>query len=193
MRKKLFSTCIFFILVGVVNAQNRREGMYMPTFALKTNGLYWATTTPNLGVEFALSKKTTIELTGSYNPWDFSNNKKLKFWLVQPEFRYWLCERFNGHFLGLHGHYAEYNVGGIKQLELKGKRYQGNLYGGGISYGYHWILGKRWSLEATLGVGYARLKYDKYVCGTCGPKEKGSTKNYWGPTKAGINLIYILK
>ena len=39
-------------------------------------------------------------------------------------------------------------------------RYDGSLYGVGISYGYQWIISKRWSMEATIGVGYARLKYD---------------------------------
>lgn len=53
--------------------------------ALKTNGLYWLATTPNLGIEAALSPKVTMELTGAYNPWTFKNNKKLRFWLIQPE------------------------------------------------------------------------------------------------------------
>lgn len=36
-------------------------------------------------------------------------------------------------------------------------RYDGKIYGAGISYGYHWILKNRWSMEATIGAGYARL------------------------------------
>ncbi len=39
---------------------------------------------------------------------------RFKHWMVQPEARYWLCEKFNGHFLGVHAHYADYNVGGLK-------------------------------------------------------------------------------
>lgn len=49
-------------------------------------------------------------------------------------------------------------------------RYDGKIYGAGISYGYHWILKNRWSMEATIGAGYARLDYDKYACGKCGEK-----------------------
>lgn len=33
--------------------------------------------------------------------------------LVQPELRYWLCERFNGSFFGLHGHYADVNMSNL--------------------------------------------------------------------------------
>lgn len=35
--------------------------------AAKTNLLYWATTTPNIGMEFGLGEQTTLELTGGYN------------------------------------------------------------------------------------------------------------------------------
>ena len=53
-------------------------------------------------------------------------------------------EKFNGHFLGVHAHYADYNVGGIKFLSknMENYRYQGNLYGAGLSYGYQWLLSK---------------------------------------------------
>lgn len=193
MAKRLLLICIVLTFVNIIHAQNEQRQLYLPSFAIKTNALYWATTTPNLGIELGLSKKVTLDISGNYNPWTFGDNQKIKHWLVQPELRYWLCERFNGHFFGLHGHYAEYNFSNIKALGLENYRYEGNLYGGGISYGYHWILNNRWSIEATIGVGYAYLDYDKYKCEECGTKLKEDTKNYWGPTKAGINIIYIIK
>lgn len=193
MGKKVLSICMGLLLVSIVHAQNERQDSYLPTVGVKTNLLYVATTTPNLGVEFGLSPKLTLDISANYNPWAFSNNKKIKHWLVQPELRYWFCERFNGAFVGLHAHYAEYNVGGIKMLGLKNVRYEGNLYGGGVSVGYHWILNKRWSLEATIGAGYAYLDYSKYKCEKCGDKLKDGNRNYWGPTKAGVNLIYMIK
>lgn len=193
MRKQLLLLSLVFTMISGIYGQTKENNYYLPAYAVKTNGLYWATTTPNIGVEFGLSEKLTLDVSANYNPWNLGGNKKLKHWLVQPELRYWLCERFNGHFLGVHAHYAEYNVGGIKMLGIERYRYEGNLYGGGISYGYHWILNKRWSLEATVGVGYAYLDYTKYNCGECGAKIKDDTRSYWGPTKAGINLIYILK
>ena len=160
-----------YAFVSSITAQVKDNKNSLPAYAIKTNALYWATTTPNLGFEIGLSDKFTLDLSGNYNPWTFSDSKKLKHWLVQPELRYWTCERFNGHFFGLHAHYAEYNVGGIKMLGLK----------------------DRLSIEATIGVGYAYLDYDKYPCGKCGTKLKDGHKNYFGPTKAGVSLIYILK
>lgn len=82
--------------------------------AVKTNLLYWATSTPNLGVEVALSRKLTLDLSANYNAWDFfPDNMSLRHYLVQPELRYWTCKRFEGHFLGLHAMGGKFNIGNI--------------------------------------------------------------------------------
>lgn len=130
---------------------------------LKTNLLYDAATTLSIGAEVGLGRKTSLDLSGGYNPWEFSSVKRMKLWMVQPEFRYWFCERFNKHFLGLHAHTGQYNFSGIGFSDhMKDYNYQGDFYGGGISYGYQWLLGNRWGLEATIGVGYIHFVYDKY-------------------------------
>lgn len=160
---------------------------------VKTNLLYDMTSTINLGLEVGLAPKWSLELPVNYNPWEFGNDRKLKHWLVQPELRYWLCEKFNGHFFGLHGHAAGYNISNIKIGSIEDHRYEGNLYGGGISYGYQWILNKRWSLEATIGVGYAYMDQKKFKCGKCQDKIEDQTKHYFGPTKLGFSIIYIIR
>ena len=53
----------------------------------------------------------------------------MRFWLVQPELKYWFCEKSEGHFVGMHLHGAQY-FGGFKK-----KRYDGYLAGGGFTYG----------------------------------------------------------
>lgn len=196
--KMLKRLMIVVLMLAGVSAFAQKAG-------IKTNLLYDATTTMNLGVEFGLARKWTLDVSGNYNPWDF-DGRKMKHWLVQPGVRYWLCEKFNGHFFGLHTHGGQYNFGGmlpwgfsdgkmfgIKNQNIIENRYQGWLVGAGISYGYQWILGNRWSLEATLGLGYAYLNYKQYPCGKCGKKIKDDHKNYFGPTKIGISLIYIIK
>lgn len=180
--------CLFLVVTAATIAST-----FCQKVAVKSNLLYDATTTLNAGVEFGLGLKGSLDISGNYNPWKFGDYR-IKHWLIQPEFRYWFCERFNGHFLGIHGHYAEYNVGGLFFNDnMKHNRYQGHLYGGGISYGYQWILNDRWNLEATIGVGYARLSDSKYPIASCGEKIKSGHHNYWGPTKAGITIVYIIK
>lgn len=165
--------------------------------ALKNNILYDATLTPNLGLEFATGAKTSIDLVGSYNPFKFNNGKMWKHWLVQPEFRYWFCDRFNGHFLGAHLLGGEYNWANFKLpfgllRELRDNRYEGWFVGGGISYGYQWMLSNRWSLEVTAGVGYARIHHEKYNCGDCSLRMSKGHTNYFGPTKLGVSFLFFL-
>lgn len=187
------------LLPASIHAQNRRTDIpSTPRFALKTNAMYWATTTPNLGFEVGLGKKLTLDVLGGYNPFTFGDNKKLKHWLVQPELRRWMCEKFNGHFLGVHLHGGMFNVGGVKLPfgafpALETYRYEGEFYGGGVGYGYHWILGNRWSLEAEIGVGVTRVHYDKYDCPKCGEWLGKDKKTYLSVTRAALSIIYIIK
>jgi len=57
--------------------------------AVKSNVLYDATTTFNLWMEVALSRQVFLELSGNYNPWNFSQLRKIKHWMMQSEIRYW--------------------------------------------------------------------------------------------------------
>lgn len=169
--------------------------------ALKTNLLYDATATVNAGIEIVLAPRWTLDISGNFNDWTMSHNRKWKHWLVQPEARYWFCERFSGHFIGIHAHGGEYNFGnlknGIKFLgsdfsKLTDNRYQGWYVGGGLSYGYAWILGKHWNLEAELGIGYIYTRFDKYPCAECGEKiEEDASHHYFGPTKLALSIVYL--
>ncbi len=176
----------------------RNQGS-LPRVALKTNLLYWATATPNLALEIGLGRRTSLELSGSYNPWDrtgsLESNKKLVHMVLRPEFRWWLCERYNGHFFGAHAIYARYNIGShdIPLLFKKEYRYDGHAVGGGVSYGYHWAFARRWGLEFSVGVGAMWLKYDRYDCAACDRDAKPLTKTYFGPTNAAINLVFLIK
>ncbi len=185
MKKKLILLTLGFLGIGIaVNAQQA---------ALKTNLLHGAAATPNLSLELGLGKKTSLDLYGAYNWFDFKDNKKWKHWMVQPEFRWWFCERFNGSFLGLHLHGGEFNVGNAGPFTtIKNHRYEGYFYGGGISYGHQWILSNRWAFELEIGVGYARFEYDKFGCEECSPKIKSDSYDYFGPTKLGASLIFFL-
>lgn len=196
MKRLLIITILCFGLAGSIFAQSK--------VGIKTNLLYGGyAQTPNLGLEIGLGRRTTLDISGGYNWFNLdgkkNNNKKLVHWLVQPEFRYFLCERFNGHFLGVHALYSQYNIGQHELPLIWGKgskeyRFEGNALGAGLSYGYQLMLSKSWNLELALGVGYAQLRYDKYDCSKCGKRvEADKIKHYFGPTKASISIIYLIK
>ena len=76
---------------------------YAQKVALKSNLLYDATTTMNLGLEIGLARKWTLDIPVNYNPWKLSDGKRLRHWGIQPEVRYWFCESFRRMFIGMHG------------------------------------------------------------------------------------------
>lgn len=167
-----------------------------PLLAVKTNLLYWATTTPNLGAEVRLARHFTLEAEVGLNPFkhkhdDGSYGRSFRHLRVHPELRYWFCEAFYKHFIGLHVPYVNYNISDIKLLNTEDKRKQGWGAGLGLSYGYDWALSRHWNLEGTIGGGWLRLNHKVYPCANCGTVRAHEKKNYFGLTQAGVTLSYL--
>ena len=166
---------------------------------VKTNLLYDATLTVNAGAEVGLAPRWSFDLSGNYNSWSV-NHHKWKHWLVQPELRYWFCDHFAGHFVGIHALGGQYNLGNIKNSinflgsdfsKLTDQRYQGWYVGAGIAYGYSFILNRHLNLELEAGFGYIYTRYDVFNCEGCGRKVvEDRPHHYVGPTKAAVNLVY---
>lgn len=193
MKRIIFILAI--VITGIAPAVRAQE------VALKTNLLADGFLNPNLGLEIALAPKWTLDLTGQFNAWTLSHDRRWKHWAVQPEARYWFCDRFGGHFVGVHAHSGQYNIGGFNGVyhlfgtdarKLKDYRYQGWFIGAGVAYGYAWILGRHWNLEAEIGFGYSYTRFDRFQCAGCGRKiENKQPHHYIGPTKAAVNLVYL--
>ena len=188
MKKKLFLFVMLAIPVSIFSQH----------IAVKNNIVYDAMLTPNLGVEIGLNKNLTLDIIGNYNPFELDNKTMWKHWLVQPELRYWFCERFSRAFIGIHAHAGHANVGDVKlpfdlYHRLSGVRNEGDFYGGGLSLGYQLPLAKRWNLELSVGGGYAYIQYDKFDLETDEKIKSKLVHNYWGLTKATISVIYIIK
>lgn len=90
-----FLTFLLFLCCGICGAKAQEV-------ALKTNLLSDAFLNPNLAAEVALAPRWTIDVSGQFNTWNLSHDRKWKHWVVQPEIRYWFCDRFAGHFVGAH-------------------------------------------------------------------------------------------
>jgi outer membrane protein OmpA-like peptidoglycan-associated protein len=177
------------------DAYRAENGISLPTWAIKTNLLADAIVSPNLGFEFRTGGHTSLELVGQWNPFSFrEGDTKWKHWGVQPEFRYWTKDTFRGHFFGLQATYAFYNVGGLPTElftdYMHNNRFQGDLYGAGVSWGHRWNFSNHWGLEVTAAVGYLHKDYDRYECESCGKMLGNHVENYFGPTEIGVNLIF---
>lgn len=177
------------------------SSLFAQDVAVKSNLVSDAFLNPNLGVEIGVAPKWTLDVSGQFNLWTLSNDRRWKHWLAQPEIRYWFCQKYFGHFVGAHLLGGQYNIGGLKGLHdflglqlsrLDKVRFQGWFAGAGVAYGYTWILNRHWNFEAEIGVGYVYRRYDVFPCAHCGTKlESGKSRNYVGPTKAALNIIYV--
>ncbi len=189
---------LFTLLLLLVGSNGKATAQ---SVAIKTNLLYDATATINLGVELAVAPKFTVDLSGNYNNWEVVDNRIWKHYLIQPELRYWFCDRFAGHFLGFHLHGGEFDLANIDNdikflgtnfAALSDDRFKGWAIGAGIGYGYDVLLGRHWNLEFELGIGYAYMNYDRYEWKNSDAEiASDRSHNYVGLTKAAINIVYL--
>lgn len=184
---------VLFFLKGLTysNAQN---------IAFKTNLLYDVSATANLGVEIGLAPKWTLDISGNLNTWSKNDQTRWKHWMVQPEARYWFCDRFSRHFFGAHLIGGAFNFGNIKNnlsflgtdfSVLSDNRYQGYAYGAGAAYGFAFMLSRHLNLELEAGFGYICFDYDTFDCSGCGQLTASGIHHYIGPTKAAVNLVFL--
>ena len=168
---------------------------------IKTNLLYDATASPSLGIEVGLAPRLTLDVSGSLNLWNRKDNVKWKHWMVQPELRYWTCQRFAGHFFALHGLAGQFNFGNIKNnirflgtdfSVLSNERYEGWAVGAGLGYGYALPLGKHWNLEFEVGAGAIYSVANGYECDVCNrPTATDVRKLRPALTKAALSIVYL--
>ena len=202
--KRFLIITVFAFLASIGSMSAQKVGV-------KSNALYWATTTPNIGFEFALGERWTFELEGGYNPWtlDVEKNMKIKHWLVSPEFRYWFCNSFQGHFIGINGNYTQFNVGSLPfsmppvffdltkdsqgAPDLTSSRIEGWAVGAGLTYGYAFPIARRWNIEFTAGFGWWYSEYDQFESRKCGLFQQRVQKHALGLTSLGVSFIYMIK
>lgn len=197
MTRKLFTLFLMLFLGSYIMGGGKIYGQQV---AVKNNILYSATATLNAGIEVGISPHWSLDISGNFNAWSSNSQKKWKHLFIQPEARYWFCDRFSRHFVSAHLLAGSFNLGGLQNnisflgtdfSDLSTRRYQGYAFGGGIGYGYAFMLSKHWNFELEGGIGYLFIDYEKFKCAGCGKKIGEGTHNYFGPTKMSVNLIYI--
>ena len=134
--------------------------------AVKTNALGWLTASPNVEAEFVLGSHVSLNIGIAANPIS-TDNFKTTFTHFQPEVRYWLNRPMVHH--------------------------KGDAYAAGLTYGYVWVLGDHWNIEATAGVGVLRYRQFKYDKGTPKPGAVNDSKTTIAPVKLGVSFVYIIR
>ncbi len=180
---------LLLMLVGMTHTRTAQAQQV----AIKTNGLMLAATMPNVGCEFVVGERSTLDLSlyGSKSIW----GKPADILGVAPEYRYWISGRpMTREFVGIAA------MGTTYDIEWGNKLYQGDAAGIGITLGYCMNLGKRLNVEFTGGVGtifFSQKQYYKTDNMTDFTNEGIVQANANGykllPMKLGVSVTYILK
>ncbi len=174
-------SALFFLLFSLMVGHT-----YAQRVAVKTNALGWLTASPNLEAEFVLGSHVSFDMSVMANP--ISTNKfKTTFTHFQPEVRYWLNRPMVSHFVGLTTFVNNYN------LMFNDVHRKGDAWGAGLTYGYAWVLGEHWNIEATAGLGVLRYRQFKYDKGMPKPDAINDKKTVLAPVKLGISFAYIIR
>ena len=104
---KYFLFLFLFLSVGWLHCRSQRV-------AVSVNALPAIDGAFEAGVSYAIRNKSTVELTGSLRPWKREEKYVNRYWLIQPEYKYWTCQKFNGFFWGAYLNGAQFNIGGKK-------------------------------------------------------------------------------
>ncbi|NDV82846.1 DUF3575 domain-containing protein [Bacteroides sp. 51] len=172
--------------------------------AVKSNLLYDAALLPNLAVEipFGRKYKWSVAIEGNWSWWN-TNADDYYYHRIQiagAELRRWLGYRkgrpLNGWYVGAYAYGGTYD---IRLFTNKNSDY-GQLsnwsYSGGLTAGYAMRISKRFNLEFGLNAGYLGGKYYKYNVSDCQdctfPKRSTHNRNYWGPTKLNVSLVWLI-
>lgn len=160
-------------------------------FALKTNLLWDAALCANLGFEFELWPRWSLDLPVWYSPYDITRRWRIRLLAAQPELRYWLRDAGAGHYFGVHASVIGFNVSFAGDFRYQDPNHA--AFGLGIGYGFAFHLDKarRWSMEAQIGAGYISYKWIKYHnTGRNGAELSHAGGTYWGITRAGLAISY---
>ena len=182
VKKNIVKCKCFLLLIFLLCSVD----IYSQRVAVKTNGLYWLTLSPNIGGEFVLSDHLSLDVGVAFNPFRISD-LQLKFVQVQPELRYWFGRPMSQHYVGITAFYAD------NKSRFKDNMYYGDSFAGGVTYGYAWILGKRWNLEAFAGIGYLHYRQFKYPAGGIRPGRPNKKGGTVAPVKFGVSIVYIIR
>lgn len=154
--------------------------------AVRTNIVQWAAASPNLGLEFALGDRFTLECTGGACPIRLTDTWYFKHLHVQPELKYWFQSLMSRHYVGITVFASTFDLAMGKRAAF------GDAYAFGATYGYQWILSRRWNVELAAGLGAIRHRTVRYVPGE-GHGRPNQSGWAFAPVKLGISMVYILK
>ena len=173
-------------------------------FSLRTNRLYDAFLILAIGADWRMSDEIGVKLDVGFSHWGAETGKVQKILFLNPEVRWYLGTE-KKFYVGIGGNYGKYNTYGYllgsfysetvaQDGYIRNTGYQGSLWNVGVTAGYQLKLIKCLSLDFNLGLGCTSFKYDSFnmIERVRIYNKKDQTKKFWGPTQAGVSLVWAI-
>lgn len=170
-------------------------------FALKTNLLYDVLLVPNIGIEFYLGNTLSLSANWHYAWW----NTDSWYWRTyggEIALRKWLgsnasSKTLTGHHIGIYAQALTYDFllgnHGYQSGDPGQSLFDRASYAFGVEYGYSLPIARKLNLDFVIGLGYQGGKYNEYShIDDCYVWESKKQRNFWGPTKAEVSLVWLL-
>lgn len=173
---------LLFLFFTTCNA----TGLQAQLVTIRTNMADWVTASPNLSAGFTISSRFSIDMSVTASPFRIRDDLYFRHLRLQPELKYWLATPLAKHYAGITAFYSIYDVGYRK------RGYFGDSYAAGLTYGYSWIISRRWNFELSAGIGAVHYRIARYTPGKAHP-QPDETGWRIAPVKLGISFVYVLK
>ena len=157
----------------------------------------------NVEVGYAFSKHFSLHGGVSVNPFSFRNadederysdlvsNERKAFQYkrksVAVGVRYWPWHVFSGWWFRAKAQLQVYDRGGIFGKE----RYQGTAIGGGIGFGYAWMVSEHWNIDFGVAGWAGRTKENVYEHVSSNNVMEERTRFFIVPDEVIISVVYI--
>jgi hypothetical protein len=164
----LHSCCVILYIASLFSGVSEASAQV----EIKANLPLAAVLIPNVGIEFQVGKKTSLQLDVLGSFWNSIDGQPLQVNETFLEFRYYRKSDLSGWFAGVHLGYGMFTFQKPNDLVIyphynntedpNGVYKSGRSFFHGMTFGYKKRFNKRWAMELFIGGGYAISFYKGY-------------------------------
>lgn len=212
MKKFIIIVLLLSFSALTISAQNQsskrqiRADEKTSRFAVSTNLVDWGWFfTPNLDLQYGVSRRFTLQASGKFNNWTFHNesaerrNRQCR-QEYSLGFRFWPWYTYSGWWIAADAQYQEYSR---RPLNNVFQKEEGNAVGLVLSGGYSIHIASWFNIDVGVGVWSGPKWYKTYesvsnACPECGKRvdrldgsEHPSRGIFFLPDEARISLMFI--
>lgn len=165
---------------------------------IKGNALTALVLMPNVGIEYQLASKYTLQGDVFISPWKSISGNHAQVYMGHIEGRYYFKEAFKGWYVGGNAGFGVYDISKWNYLD-SGKYQRGFNYMLGAVVGYQYQWKERWNLDFYIGGGTSQGFYHGYERNKEGVLERYEDASWfnksgeWIPYRGGVMISYRLR